>query len=39
MAEKKHGKKYIEAAKLVEADKAYEPREAVELSFSDVSKI
>jgi large subunit ribosomal protein L1 len=27
----KHGKKYIDAAKLIDADKFYSPKEAVEL--------
>src|SRR5438270_7106312 len=32
MPTKKHGKKYLEAAKLVEPQKPYEPREAVDLA-------
>lgn len=31
MAIKKHGKKYLEVSKLLEAEKLYEPKEAVEL--------
>ncbi|MES4785813.1 MAG: hypothetical protein C4294_08330 [Nitrospiraceae bacterium] len=34
---KKHGKKYLEAAKLVDPTRLYEPREAIELAkqFAD----
>jgi large subunit ribosomal protein L1 len=32
VAKKKHGKKYLQAAKLVEPEKAYEPRDAVDLA-------